>query len=86
MILVFWFVFSVGFRAKPQNDVPFVVWLTSGMAPWFSFAAIVTSTSSVIIQYSHLIKKTVFPSQILVVVKIMSNLVGHCVLCYSSFC
>jgi len=78
MILVFWFVFSVGFRARPQNDVPFVVWLTSGMAPWFAFAAIVNATSSVIIQYSHLIKKTVFPSQILVVVKIMSNLVGHC--------
>ena len=24
MILVFWFVFSVGFRVKPMNDVPFV--------------------------------------------------------------
>ena len=35
MILVFWFVFSVGFKTKPMNDVPFVVWLTAGMAPWF---------------------------------------------------
>lgn len=77
MILVFWFVFSIGFRVQPKSDVPFVVWLTSGMAPWFVFAAIITSTSGVILQYSHLIKKTVFPSQILVVVKIMSNMVGH---------
>ncbi len=77
MILVFWFVFSVGFKAKPLNDVPFVVWLTAAMAPWFVFAAIITSASTVILQYSHLIKKTVFPSQILVVVKILSNLVGH---------
>ncbi len=77
MILVFWFVFSVGFKAKPMNDVPFVVWLTAGMAPWFVFSNIVTSCSTVIIQYSHLIKKTVFPSQILVVVKILSNMVGH---------
>lgn len=77
MIFVFWFVFSVGFRAKPLNDVPFVVWLTCGMAPWFLFASILTSTTSVVIQYGHLIKKTVFPSQILVVVKILSNMVGH---------
>lgn len=77
MILVFWFVFSVGFRAKPMNDVPFVVWLTCGMAPWFLFASIFSSTTSVIVQYGHLIKKTVFPSQILVVVKILSNMVGH---------
>jgi len=77
MILVFWFVFSVGFKAKPLNDVPFVVWLTAAMAPWFVFSAIVTSASTVILQYAHLIKKTVFPSQILVVVKILSNLVGH---------
>lgn len=77
MILVFWFVFSVGFKARPMNDVPFVVWLTSGMAPWFLFAGIVSSSAGVVIQYAHLIKKTVFPSQILVVVKILSNMVGH---------
>lgn len=77
MIVVFWFVFSVGFRAKPMNDVPFVVWLTCGMAPWFLFASILGSTTGVVIQYGHLIKKTVFPSQILVVVKILSNMVGH---------
>jgi len=77
MILVFWFVFSVGFKAKPLNDVPFVVWLTSAMAPWFVFSAIVTSSSTVVLQYAHLIKKTVFPSQILVAVKILSHLVSH---------
>lgn len=79
MILVFWFVFSVGFRTKPLNDVPFVIWLTCGMAPWFLFSSILTSTTTVIVQYGHLIKKTVFPSQILVAVKILSNMVGHLV-------
>jgi len=78
MIAVFWFVFSVGFKAKPLGDnVPFVVWLTAGFAPWFIFSNIITAASTVIIQYAHLIKKTVFPSQILVVVKILSNMVGH---------
>ncbi|NNK95629.1 MAG: ABC transporter permease [Desulfobacterales bacterium] len=77
MIVVFWFVFSIGFKAKPMNDVPFVVWLTAGMAPWFFFAAIVVSSTGAVIHQAHLIKKTVFPVQILPVVKIFSSMVGH---------
>ena len=77
MIVVFWFVFSIGFKAKPMNDVPFVVWLTAGMAPWFAFAAIVVSSTGAVIHQAHLIKKTVFPVQILPVVKIFSSMVGH---------
>ena len=38
MIGVFWFVFSVGFRVQPVKDVPFVVWLTAGLAIWNLFA------------------------------------------------
>jgi len=77
MLVVFWFVFSFGFRAQPMSDVPFVVWLAAGMAPWFSFAAIITSSSTAVVQYAHLIKKTVFPVQILPVVKIVTNMVSH---------
>jgi lipopolysaccharide transport system permease protein/teichoic acid transport system permease protein len=58
MIFVFWVVFSVGFRVQPKNDVPFVVWLTAGMAAWFVFAEIVNGSAGVIISNAHLIKKT----------------------------
>ena len=39
MVLVFvlWVVFGLGFRVKPVDDVPFVVWLTAGMCGWFVF-------------------------------------------------
>ncbi len=77
MITVFWFVFSVGFKSKPMGDVPFVVWLTAGMAPWFMFADVVLGSASVIIANSHLIKKTLFPPQLLVVVKYLSGSVTH---------
>ncbi len=77
MIFVFWFVFSVGFKAKPMNDVPFIVWLAAGMAPWFVFSDIVIGATHVITGNAHLIKKTVFPSQILPVVKLVSSLVTH---------
>lgn len=79
MISVFWFVFSMGFKVKPTNDVPFVVWLTAGLAPWFLFSNIVSGSVSVVVAHSHLIKKTIFSSQILPVIKIFSNLVSHLV-------
>jgi len=77
MILVFWFIFSVGFRVKPMNDVPFVVWLTAGMAPWFYFAGIINGSASVVVANANLVKKTLFPSEVLPIVKIISNLVTH---------
>lgn len=77
LILVFWFVFSVGFKAKPINDVPFAVWLTAGMAPWFAFADIILKSSSAVVGYGHLIKKSVFPSQILPVVKVVAGTFTH---------
>jgi ABC-type polysaccharide/polyol phosphate export permease len=77
LILVFWFVFSVGFKAKPINDVPFAVWLTAGMAPWFVFADIIVKSSSAVVGNAHLIKKSVFPSQILPVVKLVASSFTH---------
>ncbi len=77
MILVFWFIFSVGFRVKPMNDVPFVVWLTAGMAPWFYFSEIIAGSTSIVVAHANLVKKTLFPSEILPVVKITSSLVAH---------
>lgn len=77
MIFVFWVVFSVGFRVQPTNNVPFVVWLTAGMAAWFLFIDIVNGSVGVIVSNAHLIKKTLFYSQILPVIKIVSSLITH---------
>ena len=77
MIFVFWVVFSVGFRVQPKNDVPFVVWLTAGMAVWFVFADIVNGSSGLIVSNAHLIKKTLFHSHILPVIKMVSCLITH---------
>jgi ABC-type polysaccharide/polyol phosphate export permease len=79
MIFVFWVVFSVGFRIKPANNVPFVVWFTAGIAIWFAFSDIVNGSAGVIIANAHLIKKTFFHSHILPVIKIASCLITHSV-------
>ncbi len=79
MITVFWFVFSVGFKSQPMNDVPFVVWLTAGLSIWMFFSESILSSSEVIIHNSQLIKKTLFKPQILPLVKVLSSLVTHAI-------
>lgn len=78
-ICIFWFVFSIGFKSKPMGDVPFVVWLAAGLAPWFCFADMVNSSATSVVGNSHLIKKTQFPPQILPVIKLLSALITHMV-------
>ena len=79
MILVFWFVFEVGFKVQTNSDAPFVVWLTAGMAIWFVFADIISGATGVIVENASLIKKTIVPSQIVPIVKIVSCLITHSV-------
>lgn len=77
LILIFWFVFGFGLKARPLNDIPFVVWLTAGMAPWFNFAEIWgRSTGSVAIN-PHLVKKVRFPTSILPVATVGAAMVSH---------
>jgi len=79
LIGVFWFVFSVGFKVQPVKDVPFVVWLTAGMAIWNLFADVLSRASGAVLFNANLIKKTIFPSQILPFVSIISCLITHAV-------
>lgn len=79
LIFVFWVVFSLGFRVQPTNDVPFVVWLTAGLAAWFVFSEIIGGSVGVLVGNANLIKKTVFPSQILPVTKVLACCVTHCI-------
>jgi ABC-type polysaccharide/polyol phosphate export permease len=79
MIGVFWFVFSVGFRSQPVKDVPFIVWLTAGMAIWNLFGDILGKASGAVLGNANLIKKTIFPSQILPFVTVISCLITHAV-------
>jgi lipopolysaccharide transport system permease protein len=76
-LLILWFVFSVGFKAAPKGDVPFVIWLTAGMAIWNTFNEIVNGSTGVIIGNVHLVKKVVFPLSILPIVKLVASFITH---------
>lgn len=77
-ILLFWFVFQVGFRAPPtQEGVPYVSWLAAGLAPWFFFAEAWLATTSALPEYAYLVKKVVFRVELLPVIKTISALFFH---------
>lgn len=79
MILVFWVVFSLGFKVQPKEGVPFVVWFAAGLAAWNVFADMVNGSAGVVVGNAHLIKKTLFQSQILPLIKVVSSLITHSV-------
>lgn len=76
-ILVFWFVFEVGFRSGPVEDVPFILWLIAGMVPWFFFAESWGNATNSYIEYNYLVKKIKFKINILPLVKIGSAFYVH---------
>jgi len=76
-ILVLLLVFSVGLRQNPGNNVPFVVFLISGMIPWQFFSTTLNSLTRVVSSHSFLVKKGDLNLSILHIAKILSGLVTH---------
>lgn len=80
-ILVYWFVFEKGLRAGKQAmggiQVPFVLFLISGMVPWFFFSDAWPSGTGSLISYSYLVKKVVFKISILPIVKVTASIFVH---------
>lgn len=76
-ILVFWFVFELGFKSTPVSDVPFALWLSCGLIPWFFFSDALNSATNTFFEYNYLVKKVVFKVDILPLVKILSAFFVH---------
>ena len=76
-ILVFWFVFQIGFRNPNVGNIPYVLWFMAGLIPWFFFSESWNGATNAFIEYSYLVKKVVFKINILPMIKIMSSLFVH---------
>lgn len=76
-IIIFWFVFQVGFKSIPVDNFPFILWLCCGMFPWFFFCDAINSATNSIVSNAYLVKKVVFRVSLLPMVQILSALVVH---------
>lgn len=77
MILIFWFVFEVGFKSIPVDNFPFILWLITGMIPWFFFSESLQSATQSILSNTFLVKKIVFRVALLPIIQIISALTVH---------
>ncbi len=76
-LLVYVFVFSVGFKSAPVSGVPYVLWLFCGMVPWLFFSEVWSGATSALFSYAPLVKKTRFPVELLPPVRAVSALFVH---------
>lgn len=74
-IVVYWFVFQLGFKSQPIKDFPFILWLIVGLIPWFFISEVIPSSTAVLVEYSYLIQKVRFNINILPLIKIVSAFV-----------
>jgi lipopolysaccharide transport system permease protein len=78
LLLVYSFVFSVVLRrdTDPTNaSGPYAIFLFCGILPWTWFSSSVLESSSVLISGGNLIKKVLFPAEVLPIVTVLANMV-----------
>lgn len=76
-ILVYWFVFDVGLKSAPAGNIPFILFLITGIIVWFFFSESLVNGTNCFREYSYLVKKMTFNIKILPIVKIISSLYTH---------
>lgn len=76
-ILVFWYVFQIGFRNPPVDNIEFILWFIAADIPWIYFNDAVLSSANVLYEYSYLVKKMKFRVWMLPIIKVFSSLYIH---------
>lgn len=79
-IAVFWMVFSLGFKAKGPSGMPFVLYFMGGLVPWLLFTDTFNGGVNAVSNNAVLVKKTLFPTEILAAAQFLSASSTHIVL------
>jgi lipopolysaccharide transport system permease protein len=76
LLLVYSFVFSYVMPAAHDRRIePYALFMFCGILPWTWFASSLMESSGVLISGGNLIKKVLFPAEILPIVTVLSNMV-----------
>lgn len=73
-VLMYYIVFEkvMGSPGRGDGSVPFVLFLTAGLVPWFYFNEALNNGTNALLEYSYLVKKVVFKISILPIIKIIA--------------
>jgi lipopolysaccharide transport system permease protein len=76
LLLVYTFVFAYVMPPAQLKEIPnFALFLFCGLLPWTWFQASLVESSNILISGGNLIKKVLFPAEILPIVTVLANLV-----------
>jgi len=80
LLLVYTFVFGTIFKLKPSPDAgttSVALFLFCGILPWLYFQDAVQRSSTIIIDNTNLVTKTLFPGEILPLIALLSGFINH---------
>lgn len=62
---------------RGTGDIPFVLFLTAGLVPWFYFTEALSNGTNAMLEYNYLVKKVVFKISVLPIIKIIAATFIH---------
>lgn len=76
-VLMYYIVFDKIFQSRSEAvaggiPIPYVLFLTAGLVPWFYFSEGLSNGTNSLVQYNYLVKKVVFNIDILPVIKVIA--------------
>jgi len=75
LLLIYSFVFTIVIPNKDPKAQPYAVFMFCGILPWTWFSASLTEASNSLIANGNLIKKVLFPAEVLPIVSVLANMV-----------
>jgi ABC-type polysaccharide/polyol phosphate export permease len=72
---VFWFVFMTSVVNRTVGLQPYALFMLCGILPWTWFSSSLTEASNSLIAGGNLIKKVLFPAEVLPLVSVLANMV-----------
>jgi len=81
-VVMYWIVFDKVFDTRSQLvaggiEVPYVLYLTAGLVPWFYFQETIVNGTMALLEYNYLVKKVVFNISILPIIKLIAATFIH---------
>jgi ABC-type polysaccharide/polyol phosphate export permease len=80
LLLIYTFIFTTVMPAArgPGSPEPFALFLFCGILPWTWFSSSLLESSTVLISGGNLIRKVLFPAEVLPIVTVLAGLVHFC--------
>ncbi|MCX6545134.1 MAG: ABC transporter permease [Acidobacteria bacterium] len=75
LLLIYTFVFSYVLPSRQPDMYPYALFLFCGILPWTWFSSSLLEASNVLIAGGNLIKKVLFPAEVLPIVTVLANMV-----------